>query len=140
MSALERGELRPSDFDATRAQLLVRHASDPAQARAALARPGGSRAAVVEALRPQVEALEGDPLRGREVFRCSSLRSLAGIEALTGLTSLDLEGCSSLRSLAGIEALTGLTSLGLGACSSLTSLTGIEAPPPPPPPPPPPGG
>ena len=86
VSALERGELRPSDFDATRAELGGPPARDPAPAGAARGGPGGSRAAVVEALRPQVEALEGDPLRGREVFRasCAPCHRLDGLGEVVG--------------------------------------------------------
>ena len=78
VEALEAGVLEASGFDATRADLLVAHATDPLRARAALQRQSGNRESVVESMRAVLEP--GDALRGREHFNgtCTRCHRLDG--------------------------------------------------------------
>ncbi|TMP28108.1 hypothetical protein CWB99_01365 [Pseudoalteromonas rubra] len=69
-------------------------------------------------LAPQLTALD--------LSNCGELRSLAGIEPLTGLTELKLRSCHKLETLEPLSQLVEVKLLDIEFCDLLTSLNGLE--------------
>ncbi|TMP37629.1 COR domain-containing protein [Pseudoalteromonas rubra] len=72
----------------------------------------------IAALAPQLTALD--------LSNCGELRSLAGIESLTGLTELKLRFCHKLETLEPLSQLVEIKWLDIELCDQLTSLKGLE--------------
>ena len=67
-----------------------------------------------------VDALKGlTSLQVLDLYGCTELKNADCLKGLTGLQSLDLYGCMALQNVDGLKSLTGLKTLNLAACAEI---------------------